>query len=165
MATIYGSIHQFQKSVYPLVKQQDADIFRIDFIFRDFALATYKGSCVHSTYLWNYKRYMRVYTCWSLFPSNSHKGSMRNGRIMRHIARFESALTHIVGYSGRKSGVYKQGNLFRLTDCALLCATKVDMLLDIEKFNSKRDQPPKNIRQRMHLIQLENNLFWFLLLS
>lgn len=84
---------------------------------------------------------------------------------MRHIARFESALTNIVGYSRRKSGVYKQGNLFRLTDCALLCATKVDMLLDIEKFNLKCDQPSKNIRQRMHLIQLGSNLFRFLLLS
>lgn len=121
---LYGSIHQFQKNVYPLAKQQDPDTFRIDFTFRDFALKHKRVT--YPAYLWNYKRYTRGYTCWSLFPSNSRKGGMRNGRIMRHIARFESALPNIVGYSGRKSGVYKQGDLFRLTDCALLCATKAN---------------------------------------
>lgn len=42
------------------------------------------------------------------------KRGMRNGRIMRHIARFKSALSNIVGYSKkRKNGVYKsKGNCF-----------------------------------------------------
>lgn len=60
------------------------------------------------------------------------KGGMRNGRIMRHIARFESSLlSNVVGYSGKKGTVYKQGRGIVSTDGG----NRVSLMLKIEKFH------------------------------
>lgn len=102
---------------------------------------------MYSTYLWNYKRYTRAYTCWSLFPSSFCKSGMRNGRIMRHIARFESALPDIWE---EKAVFISKGICFDwlIAHCFVLQRWISNISIsNIEKFNLKCEQPLRNIRQ------------------
>lgn len=71
--------------------------------------------CIPRTYETTSDTHVSTYV--EVCSPQTRKRGMRNGRIMRHIARFKSALSNIVGYSERKSGVYKsKGNCFWLTD-------------------------------------------------